>query len=271
MIVDKSQGRSDVLGLAMSLRATRLQHAFRMLPHKKHQLALETLQLWSPLSYQLGVSPHTPELEVHSYVLLFPRSFGAFLTWYGSFRGIAKHLVASLRHELQEKLTRDEILPQIAKKVVIQSRLKTPASAFKKMVRGAKQKHEMQDFVGMRLVVHCADADDSPVQGIVPAEYVNPSTARRESELLAIFRVLQLIGELKDWELDESRLKDYVTRPKASGYQSLHVILRHKHSEIVIEIQIRSQRMHWIAEYGSASHNNYKALILPETASTATT
>ena len=53
MLVNKSYGNNKILGLAMSLRATRLQHANKLAPHKKQQLALETLQLWSPISYQV--------------------------------------------------------------------------------------------------------------------------------------------------------------------------------------------------------------------------
>lgn len=133
--MEKSNGSTTVLGLAISLRASRLQHSMRLRPHIKHRLALETLQLWSPLSYQLGISQHTPELEVHSYVLLFPNSFGRFLGWYGNFRDIAKTFLFKFKSNLEEKLRSDEIMPKVSSKVVIQSRLKTPSSAFKKMVK----------------------------------------------------------------------------------------------------------------------------------------
>jgi Region found in RelA / SpoT proteins len=68
------------------------------------------------------------------------------------------------------------------------------------------------------------------------------------------------IGE---WEEVKSRFKDYVTQPKPSGYQSLHMTLLHRPTGIEMEIQIRSQRMHRDAEYGAAAHSKYKALVLP--------
>ena len=51
------------------------------------------------------------------------------------------------------------------------------------------------------------------------------------------------------------------------SYQSLHMTLVHKESGIKMEVQIRSQRMHWEAEYGAAAHTKYKALLLPEVSS----
>jgi len=72
---------------------------------------------------------------------------------------------------------------------------------------------------------------------------------------------------MSEWDEDVSRFKDYVTEPKPSGYQSLHMTLMHRQTGIRLEVQIRSQRMHLVAEYGSAAHRNYKALALPVTTS----
>lgn len=72
---------------------------------------------------------------------------------------------------------------------------------------------------------------------------------------------------MNEWAEDLSRFKDYVTEPKPSGYQSLHMTLMHRQTGIRLEVQIRSQRMHLVAEYGTAAHRNYKALALPATSS----
>ena len=66
-----------------------------------------------------------------------------------------------------------------------------------------------------------------------------------------------------EWLEFPDRYKDYVSEPKPSGYQSLHLTLYHKHTGVQMEVQIRSARMHWVAEFGSASHRFYKALALP--------
>jgi (p)ppGpp synthase/HD superfamily hydrolase len=96
LFVHKSGSRKDVLGLTMALRATRLQFAGRLPPALRQQLAIETLQIWAPLSFEIGISSYTPELEVQSYVLLFPRSFGSFISWYGAFRPMAKRLLKQI-------------------------------------------------------------------------------------------------------------------------------------------------------------------------------
>ena len=57
-----------------------------------------------------------------------------------------------------------------------------------------------------------------------------------------------------EWLEFPDRYKDYVSEPKPSGYQSLHLTLYHKHTGVQMEVQIRSARMHWVAEFGSASH-----------------
>jgi Region found in RelA / SpoT proteins len=70
-------------------------------------------------------------------------------------------------------------------------------------------------------------------------------------------------NSIGEWEEVQSRFKDYVTHPKPSGYQSLHMTLVHRPSGVEMEIQIRSKRMHAEAEYGAAAHSKYKALVLP--------
>ena len=154
LIMQKSGGRVDILGLAMALRATRLQHASRLTVPSRHRLAMETLQLWAPLSFQVGVSGSLPELEVHSYVLLFPKSFASFINWYTAFRPIAKKLLTNFQVALETALREDPVIPHLASKVLIQSRLKSPSSAFKKMVKSpSKQREQLHDMLGVRVII----------------------------------------------------------------------------------------------------------------------
>jgi (p)ppGpp synthase/HD superfamily hydrolase len=145
LLVTRGGGRKDVLGLAMALRVTRLQQAAAVRPlyvprihlpaSAKQQLAMETLQLWAPLSFQVGLSGQLPELEVNSYALLFPRSFGTFVNWYSEFRPAARALLREFRSSLEDKLSQDAALAKLANGVLIQSRMKSPPSAFKKMIK----------------------------------------------------------------------------------------------------------------------------------------
>jgi len=250
LFVHKSGSRKDVLGLTMALRATRLQHAGRLPPALRQQLAVETLQIWAPLSFEIGISSYTPELEVQSYVLLFPRSFGSFISWYGAFRPMAKRLLKELRTEIEQNLKADDVLPVISSKITIQSRIKAAPSAFKKMIKTARNQNQVHDLLGMRIVVQSK----------------LPNVIAMEKE--AVWRTYAVVLNCStSWQNIESRFKDYVTYPKLSGYESLHLTLIHKLTGFQMELQIRSSSMHYTAEYGKASHQNYKALLLPESTS----
>ena len=103
-------------------------------------------------------------------------------------------------------------------------------------------------------------------QGAGPATEVVPSsftTSTSIHEEYVVTFVGDIIRRLSEWEEDPSRFKNYVANPKASGYQSMHMTLMHGVTDISLEVQLRSVRMHIDAEYGRASHANYKALALP--------
>jgi len=266
LLVEKSHRRRDVLGLAMALRSSRLMQASRIPSRRqlflgdgtsraqRQQLALETLQLWAPLSFQMGMSAQLPELEVYSYSQLFPRSFGSFLSWYGHFRPLARRLIRRFREDLEAALRRDPLVARSCSKVAIQSRLKTPPSAFKKMLKSAKQRSQLFDIVGVRVIVTHRATDPASVED---------RSAEGDSEEQCIQRVYRVVASMSGgWSEDRQRFKDYVTSPKPSGYQSVHTSLRHNETGIFIEVQIRSERMHRVAEFGSAAHSNYKALLL---------
>lgn len=236
--------------------------------------------------------------------------------------------------------------------MTIQSRIKTPSSAFKKMVKSSKRQQQLHDILGLRVIVtenqlpwsrtvsgtpYLSNLDDfenvmnDPIDSTGEAiQSDQPNDAIDLDDYLyddfsdgfnddedeiykefAVWRVHDVIVEslsepetsespaahfergspdanghdlqteddhgdatampwdecMGEWTDDPSRFKDYVTQPKPSGYQSLHMTLVHRHTGIRLEVQIRSQRMHYVAEYGSAAHRNYKALALPSASS----
>lgn len=202
---------------------------------------------------------------------------------------IAKELVEQIRSQCSH--------------ITLQSRLKSTSSAFKKMLKQAKAKDQLFDLLGLRIIVHMKQANASPVDAIKlnvqpdqpkkrekrgnnllksekdddlefeirldpnKAEGNNqPATttaAALEAEQVTLMNIRKVISQLAGWEEDTRRFKDYVRNPKPSGYQSLHMSLLHKSSGMRLEIQLRTERMHDMAEVGPASHLRYKALLLP--------
>ena len=118
--------QGPVLSLALALRVARLQLAFqaRISAPLRQQLAVDTIQLWAPLAHQAGLARLAPDLELHSFVLLFPKSFDTFIDWYAAVRPVARSVLQSLRRTLQSKLSRDGSLVRLASQVTLQVRLR---------------------------------------------------------------------------------------------------------------------------------------------------
>ena len=112
---------------------------------------------------------------------------------------------------------------------------------------------QLHDLLGMRIIINERESLGQWQSGI------------EEAACWRVYSILYQLVQQSDWKILHRRTKDYITRPKPSGYQSIHLTLQHRPTSFQLEIQIRSARMHWTAEKGPASHNSYKALILPST------
>ena len=142
-------------------------------PSVRHRLALDTLQLWTPLSFRLALAKVTPELEWHAYGLLFPTSFDAFVRWYQAFLPVGHQVMHAFRQAVESALRHDPTvvlddgrttidLTRLCRRVTIQARVKSPASTFKKMLfrgrggggeDGRSQQEPVWDLIGVRIVV----------------------------------------------------------------------------------------------------------------------
>jgi (p)ppGpp synthase/HD superfamily hydrolase len=112
----------------------------------------------------------------------------------------------------------------------ISYRLKHPSSIFKKMARHSIELHKVRDIVAFRFVVR---------------------------RLEDCYMVANIIKRIYTANLIDQ--KDYIAKPKENGYRSLHIVLSDNELIRNFEIQIRTHRMHTVAELGSASHSGYKA------------
>ena len=152
----------------------------------------------------------------------------------------------------------------------ISSRVKEPYSFWKKMLKGkAKQRRknafslpssqsgtvasglsfvQVKDGIALRVILKAKK--ESPDE---------PDETTRAREKLLCYYVQHLIR--KQWPGDEDRVKDYIQYPKPNGYQSLHYtawLPYHTGERFPFEVQVRSEEMHRIAEYGVAAHWDYK-------------
>ncbi len=125
---------------------------------------------------------------------------------------------------------------RVERRLVVEARVKTAASALRKMLGSANTK-AVRDVLGLRVIVLGERADEDA----------------HHSSLYAVRDALHCLGnELKH------RYKDYVRAPKASGYRSLHSTLLRPLDGLLVEVQVRSRDMHWHATFGDAAHAKYK-------------
>jgi ppGpp synthetase/RelA/SpoT-type nucleotidyltranferase len=143
-----------ILQLACALRTTRLQHASRLTAAERQRLAVNTMQIFGPLSHQIGQASKFPELEVLSYKFLLPQSFEySFKPWYDHFRVVGKKILKKFKTNLKQNLENDLLMPCLARKVTLQSRFKAAPSAYKKMLHSSKQRGDLHDMLGLRIIV----------------------------------------------------------------------------------------------------------------------
>ncbi len=192
-----------------------------MKPEKQKKIARETLDIYAPLAYRLGMYKVKNELEDRSFEILDPENYNA----------ISEKIRDS--HEAMEAYMA-RITPIIAKELdergvtaSISGRIKHFYSIFNKLVNRKKSFEEILDIIALRIVI--PDGEDC-------------------------YHVLSIIHQL--FMPIHGMFNDYIAAPKENGYQSLHtkVVFENK----VIEIQIRTNKMHELAEFGLAAHWRYK-------------
>lgn len=190
---------------------------------KQRATAFETMQIYAPLAHRLGMQKIKHELENLSLRYLDPPGYAEVE------EGIAKHygehndLIDNVRAELTEKLTEYGIPCRI------EGRIKSIYSVYRKMYNQDKTIDEIFDFYALRVIV--------------------------DTEL-ECYTVLGIVHEM--YKSLPGRFKDYISTPKPNMYQSIHTTVIGSKG-VPFEVQIRTHKMHQIADYGIAAHWKYKA------------
>ncbi len=223
--------RKMLLAMARDIRvilvklADRL-HNMRTLGHhpeaRQRKIAQETLDIYAPLANRLGISWIKSELEDLAFRYLNPEIFYDLVAKVAKKKKERESYIEEVKESLQRKLQEQGIEGEIA------GRSKHLYSIYLKMERQGIDFDQVYDLIAFRIIVRSV-RDCYAVLGIIHSA----------------------------WKPIPGRFKDYVAMPKANLYQSLHTTVIGPYGERM-EVQIRTEEMHQIAEEGIAAHWKYK-------------
>jgi GTP pyrophosphokinase len=205
--------------------ASRLQ-TLRWYAHSKrgdpHEYARETLALYAPLANRLGVWQLKWELEDLAFRFLEPETYKRIARWLDGRRVEREAFIEQAKADLESMLAAAGVRGEIS------GRPKHIYSIWNKMRAKQLEFEELHDVRALRVIV---------------------------DEVAQCYQVLSLVHQR--WPAVAAEYDDYIAKPKANGYQSLHTVL-HLAPGRTLEIQIRTRRMHESAELGVAAHWRYK-------------
>ena len=199
-----------------------------MLPNKQYKIAGETLYIYAPLANRLGLYKIKTELENLSFKYEHPEEY----------KEIEDKLAATAAE--RDKVFKEFTTPiraqldKMGLKYRILARVKSIYSIWNKMQTKHVPFEEIYDLLAVRIIFTPRNMDE---------------------ELNDCFDIYVAISKI--YKPHPDRLRDWVSHPKANGYQALHVTLMGNNGQW-IEVQIRSERMNDVAEQGFAAHWKYK-------------
>jgi GTP diphosphokinase / guanosine-3',5'-bis(diphosphate) 3'-diphosphatase len=191
-------------------------------PDKKRRIALETLEIYSPLAHRLGIHHLKTELEELGFEALYPNRFRVIKEVVKAARGNRKEMIQKILSEIDGRLQEAGIPCRVS------GREKHLYSIYRKMHLKEQRFHSIMDIYAFRVIV---------------------------KDLDTCYRVLGQMHSL--YKPRPGRVKDYIAIPKANGYQSLHTSMIGPHG-VPVEVQIRTEDMDQMAEMGVAAHWAYK-------------
>lgn len=234
--------RAISLELARAVLAIRTVDA---LTDEQSRLAVarRSMYLYAPLANQLGIWFVQSELEELAFMYLDPQSFEMIRHLVGERRRECEDVLAESKRFLERVLSQTSEVRNLIRTVRIKGRIKGLYSVYRKMQRSGKKVYEIYDLLALRVVVQAKRADD-------------------EAEKAACYAVSNVIED--HYETFKSRAKNYIASPKPNGYRSMHMTVLPHGGSTPLEIQIRSEKMHHVAEFGAAAHWIYKEESLDE-------
>jgi len=193
-----------------------------MAPPRRRAIARETLDIYAPIAERLGLYTIKLELEDLGFRALYPQRYRVLERALKRARGNQKEFLKKIEQQLTAALLKSAIVARV------EMREKHLYSIYRKMRRKRATLNEIVDVYGLRIAVD------------------KPDTC---------YRVLGVVHSI--FKPMPNRFKDYIAIPRVNGYQSLHTTLFGPNG-VPIEVQIRTDDMHRVAESGIAAHWKYK-------------
>ena len=189
---------------------------------KRIQKAKETSELHAPIARRLGLHSIRVELDDLCFKVLHPRKHLIIKRKINKQYGNQKKTISLIKAEIENRLKFEQI------NATVEGRQKQPSSIYNKMKNKSRKFSEVLDMHAFRIVVENTNACYQAL-----------------GHIHSLYKPIPL------------KFKDYISVPKPNGYQSLHTVLIGPR-KMFIEVQIRSQEMDFISEYGIAAHWHYK-------------
>src|SRR6266568_3298206 len=223
--------RKMLLAMARDVRVILIKLADRLhnmrtlgavAPAKRRRVARETMEIYAPIANRLGLNTLYHELQELAFSHLYPSRYKVLSKATKAARGNRREMISKTLEAIKKKLAESGI------KATVFGREKHVYSTYRKMIEKHLSFSEVHDIFGCRVIVE---------------------------DVAACYLALGALHSL--YKPIPGKFKDYIAIPKANGYQSIHTDLIGPYG-VPVEVQIRTEPMHHLAESGVASHWMYK-------------
>lgn len=217
-----------VILIKISDRLHNMRTLGSQLPNKRYKIAGETLYIYAPLAYRLGLNKIKEELEDLSFCHEHPEEYSLIKQRLEEMDNNLQNIYTDFIGPIRTELDKHNI------DYTIKARIKRPYSIWKKMQNKHVSFEDVYDILAVRIVFRPKDIKD---------------------EIAECMRIYAYVSQ--PYTEHPTRYRNWLKNPKSNGYQALHTTLMSKAGKW-IEVQIRSERMDEIAEQGFAAHWKYK-------------
>jgi guanosine-3',5'-bis(diphosphate) 3'-pyrophosphohydrolase len=231
--------RKLLLAMAKDIRVLLIKLADRlhnmrtlqfMKPDKRQRTAQETLELYAPLAGRMGMQNMRDELEDSAFKVLNPDAYKSITARLKKLHEDSGDVLREIEKALTAKLAENKIT------ALVTGREKRPYSIWRKMQKKHLSLGQLSDIFGFRVIVGTVDE---------------------------CYKALGIVHQT--WRMVPGRFKDYVSTPKQNDYRSIHTTVIGPH-HMRVEMQIRTDAMHEVAEHGIAAHAFYRDILNAEKA-----